>query len=193
MISSLKDLELGDAGSDYVEGRLRMGNSLALAIHARFKPIGKRCTTHLAKGTSLEACYRFDDGGVTSSTASLSWLVDIVRNYLSEGSDRVVVLEDALSRKGDAVLGRLQARVRYFNNEVYRVLRPRDNSDYAIRTTISEASAPHQLVGVFTKEPPSADQAFDEISNEELEWWSNAASSVVVQAYDGEGYLVCTV
>ncbi len=192
MTETHRDYRLSTESGDYVNARLRAGNALASAVAERYRASGDECATRLPDGVAPEVLVKFTEGGTGDSDESDRWLVEIIQAYLSEGADRAVVVEDALSRRGDAVLDRLQSRVRFYNDEVYRVLTPSDNSDYAIKVTLSEADASYQLVCVFTRTPGNADDSCDEIKQEELESWCDATEAVAVRAYDGEGYVFCS-
>jgi hypothetical protein len=189
-----RDYNLGREAGHHVERRLAAGNSLARAVLKRLVISEASCVTNLREGVDDSILTRFDQGGVVDSQHSIKWIVEVIRSYLSGGTDRLVVLEDALSRRGDPVIDRLQSRIRYIGAEVYYLLGATDANEYAIATSLSEADSPHQLVCVFTQQGKTTarEKKDADITQDELEEWARTAQAVVVSAYDGEGFVFCS-
>lgn len=192
MTNSFQNVVLGPEAAAFVRGRLAVGNTLARALSDHDLVPGGECVTRLPEAVDRSAVLRFKEGGITDGQHSIRWIVAEIVAYLSSGSDRIVVFEDALSRRGDAVLERLQAPVRYYGGEVYRVLGAADASEHAIETTISESDSPHQFVCVFTRHAEAAgDSDVVDIPDDEILAWAQKATAVIVGAYDAEGFILC--
>lgn len=187
--------QLGHEGRSFVDARLRAGNTLSGLVFKRHRDERERaqCVSWLPGDVAPEAITKFAEGGIAALEESRRWLVSVIQSYLASGPDRLVVMEDALARRGDPVLDRLQSTVRYHGDEVYRTLTVVSSNEFAINTTLAEAEAPHQLVCVFTcgSSPHASGSA--EIEQPELESWADLASAVAVKAYDGEGYVFCSL
>ena len=190
-----RDYQLGREGRTFVDTRLSAGNTLASLVLERHRDEREedQCVSWLPGDAALDATTNFAEGGIATLEESRRWLVSVIQSYLTSGPDRLVVLEDALSRRGDPVLDRLQSTVRYHGDEVYQILTVTSSNEFAINTTLAEAEAPHQLVCVFTRGASSHASGAADIEQPELESWADFASAVAVKAYDGEGYVVCSL
>lgn len=186
------DYKVGGEGGRFVDARLNAGNSLARMVAKRYRADGNHCVARLPCDVAPEAVTKLTDGIGASLEESRRWLVSVIQAYLSSGPDRLVVLEDALARRGDRCLDRLQSASHCFRDEVYRVLTVASSGDFAITTAISETESPHQLVLVFTRSPSPRETVPTEIEVKVLEAWADLAEAVAVMAYDGEGYIFCS-
>ena len=176
-----------------MDGRLSAGNTLACLVLGHHPEAREQCISWLPRDIAPAALIKFSEGGVANLEESRRWLAGVVQAYLTSGSDHLVVVEDVLSRRGDPVLSRLQSPVRYYRDEVYRVLGATDSNEFSITTTLSEAEAPHQLVCVFTASPDFPGSDSEDIREREIQAWATLASAVAVKAYDGEGYVFCAL
>ena len=190
-MKSYRDYTVGSEGARFVDARLKVGNTLARMIAERCRASGAHCVSRLPANLSPEAVTRFTDGGIGNGEESRRWLTSLIKAHLASGPEALVVLEDALARRGDQFLDRLESAAHYYGDEVYRLLTMANASEPGIRTALRETESPHQLVCVFTRSglhrSPSA-----EIEHGELEAWAERVEVVAVKAYDDEGYIVCS-
>jgi hypothetical protein len=194
MKSQYREHSVATEGARFAESRLRVGNTLARSVLARYVVSEATCTTYLPADTASTSLLEFTDGGVAESEHPTRWIAEKIQTYLAADGDRIVVFEDAVARRGDPVLEMLESRIRYLDQEVFHILYATDANWHAVETTISESDSPHQLVGVFTHRIANAQEAGEprDISGAEIDEWSQKAEAVVVSAYDAEGFIFCT-
>lgn len=189
---SYRDYSVGSEGARFVDACLKDGNTLARIVAERYRARGDHCVSHLPANLSSETVTRFTDGGIGNGEESRRWLTTLIQAHLASGPEALVVLEDALARRGDQFLDGLESAIHYYGGEVYRLLTVISSSEPAIRTALRETESPHQLVCVFTRGSDLHRSPSTEIEHSELEAWADLAEAVAVKAYDDEGYIVCS-
>lgn len=183
------------AGASFVESRLRSGNALSRLVLTQGWAGCSKCVAWLPDGIDDARLRHFEEGGIASAEESYRRFAGEIRSHLALGGDRVVVFEDAVSRRGDAALAQLSSRAGFYREEVYHLLLPSDVSDYAIEVTVSAADSADQLVCFLTRSKLLIERAdekpFAEISEGELEELAQRTDGVIVKAYDGEAFIIC--
>lgn len=186
------DYTVGSEGAVFVDARLQVGNTLARMVAERWRARGDHCVSRLPANQSPESVTRFNDGGVGNGEESRRWLTGIIQAHLASGPKALVVLEDALARRGDQFLGGLESGAHYYGDEVYRLLTAASSSEPAIRGALRDTESPHQLICVFTRGSDSLGCPAVEIEYSELQAWAELVEAVAVKAYDDQGYIVCS-
>jgi hypothetical protein len=122
-------------------------------------------------------------------------IVELIGDFLRGGTDACCVLEDAMSRPGDPVIaGPDDIRYLFYGDEVYALLAGGDAGATSIDSAI-RATRSYLLLAVLTLLPPGGDLAGPGghvITFEDLRHFAEHAQTIVVRAYDGEGFLVWT-
>ncbi len=191
-MKSYRDYGVGSEGASYVDARLKVGNTLARMIAKRYRARADCCASHLPANLSPETVVKFTDGGIGNFEESRRWLASAIQAHLASGPKALVVLEDALARRGDEYLDGLESAVHYYDDEVYRLLTVSSSTERAIRAVLRETESPHQLVCVFTRRSDPDRDPLTEIERSELEAWVELVEAVAVKAYDDEGYVFCS-
>lgn len=136
---------------------------------------------------SMSSC--LTQGGVTSTALTEPALVAQVVGHLARGADHAVVFENAVARPSDPVLRRLACKYVTYRDEVLFVLEPGDQAPEVVTRTV-RACLPYGMVGALTRtgyQPLPLHAA--ELSTSLLQSMAAATESVVVSAYDGEGFV----
>jgi hypothetical protein len=120
-----------------------------------------------------------------------SWLVAKIKEYLLEARDRVCILEDALKRPGDAVLGKLSTRYAIHDDEVYHLLFHEDAEEQRILETLRAARSVPTFIGALSmwKGDP-LEIKLGALSTSQIKILAANTQKLLVGAYDGEGYLI---
>jgi hypothetical protein len=89
------------------------------------------------------------------------------------------------------VSSKYQSRMVFFNEEVYHVINRSSNESEIIRLTIREADTSIHLVGVgCPNHAVLLDPAISEVSVDDLLRIASEVTSIVVEAFDGESFLI---
>lgn len=132
----------------------------------------------------LERAWRWLPGGQEDLG-----LADAIRAYLTGGTDRYGLFEDAARRAGDPGVHDSIARVIFVGEEVLHVVRAADDQETVLRAV--KAADSWLSIGALAKLDPS--EAFGEggtATPEEVRRFADRADQIIVGAYDQEGYLV---
>jgi len=187
-----KEYLLGQLGADYVEHVLSFGREFSRSVAACSTVKAESVTTFLPMDAELAAVHSLEVGGIAPGEPPLDWLADRIRSHLATAPSCAVVFEDLLWKPSDPSLARSQSRVVIYGDTVLHVLVSGDVSDFAIRTTVAEAASPAMTTGFFTHLPAGLmlDGLRTNIEVDDFQRLVDAVSSVVVLAYDGEGFIL---
>jgi hypothetical protein len=174
----------GEEAMEYMKSVLRCGSQLSLALSHIDLSEGN-IVSWLPIGTNAERVTNFMSGGTTIRQESLRLLTEIVVNALASRPGSVCILENPLSRPGDAYLRQL--KIPYITNgcEVYFVLDRHASANLvydALRTAYS-----YRLVGCIILLHESGDHTN---TLEPILGSIAQTDEVYVGAYDGEGFLM---
>lgn len=215
VIAELVETTVGPAARSFILERLSQGNQLAHEMLASLPLTQGRITTFLPPGVVPQSVEDFATGGKlptlpTSQWKGLksrdetllmipvpttnSWLVTKIKEYLLEAKDRICVLEDALKRPGDPVLGRLSTRYAIHDREIYHLLFQEDAEEQRILETLRAARSIPTFIGALSawKGDPLKVR-LGALSISQIKILANSTQKLVVGAYDGEGYLIWDV
>jgi len=212
VIADLVETTVGPVARSFILERLSQGNKLAHEMLESLPLTQGRITTFLPSGVVPQSLEDFATGGKlpTPPTSQWkgsklrdetllmipvpttdSWVVTKIKEYLLEAKDRVCVLEDALKRPGDAVLGRLSSRYATHDREIYHLLFQEDAKEQRILETLRAARSIPTFIGslsVWKGDP--LEVKFGALSISQIKILANSTQKLLVGAYDGEGYLI---
>jgi hypothetical protein len=113
-------------------------------------------------------------------------LASIIHEYLSNGA-HACLLQNSLALKDDPWLGNAKSRIIFYRQEVYHLILP-SSSPTEILDAIRESSNGVQFVGAIFWGGVGISN--DLISSTDLEEIVRTTRSIIVSAFDGEGYLI---
>lgn len=197
---------------EYVEQRLRDGNSLAHEIVENIALEKGQITTCLPKKVSLSSVDDFYMGGKLPTPSPSEWkvatrkddlllmrpipstddwLVTKIKDFLISGRHHVCVLEDSLKQVGDVVLDNLTTTYATFNKEIYHVLFSTDADEQTIKKVLKSAKSIPTFIGTLTEWQGSRPTTSPiRLSATQLELLAMKTDSFIVGAFDGESYLI---
>lgn len=213
-MSSNIEIRLGSEAVDYIESCLQDGNTLSRSLlHTHDLRVGK-VRTFLPESVSYKAANEFTLGGklptpdpethkVFTGDDGFKWIavpvptadaetIAIIRNFLEAEQNHACILENAVAGASDPWLCSITTRALTYGSEVYHLITHDDIDDpNNIVNTIKDAMS-WRLIGALTSAPHTILLAprLSAISEGELKTIAERATSIVVSAYDGEGYLI---
>jgi hypothetical protein len=122
---------------------------------------------------------------------SESQLVEVISNKLVRGN--ACLLENAMARSGDTWLEKTESRVITHGTEIYHVLLETDRDEEKIRNAIREARQFPVFIGAtgqLLRDTASSLVTAGVVRTDDLKVFAESTQTVVVGAYDGEGYIV---
>lgn len=179
----------------YIRECLEEGNSLARHLLTQLDPDSGTVSAFLPPHVAPDSATRFRYGGIAHAEESEACLITLVQAFLSRRERRLCLFENALAQPHDPVLASAETRLCIFKDEVYHFLSEQDNDSQKIRQTIRAAASPYLCIGVLTSLPQESQilcetQRVILTSDEVLRGLAERAETIVVGAYDGEGYLI---
>jgi hypothetical protein len=187
----LKSFEIGAAAISYIRAQLSDGQRLSQSVLDRVALDEGSVSTMLPETTPADALLRFSAGGVARRGETEPVVVQGIVEYLRAPAC-IVLLEDALVKRGDASLRRLsKGNFSTCGSEVYYFLGGHDNTPEVVRETIRFANS-FRFFAVLGRLPLWLNglRGGAEISPSDLEQIAGGADYLLVGAYDGEGDLV---
>jgi hypothetical protein len=186
-----REVLLGKAAAGYIEDRLANGLGLARRVLAAHQIAAGRMRTLVPAESAESVVEKFEQGGLIRSPAAYEWYVDWVRKFLCSGADHLCVLENSMAQAGDSgLLDRRKSRLVLSGNEVYHVICAHEVTTENLKVAISEARSAWISLGFMTHAPPSWNLSSRMFSPADLAYMAKNVEGVVVDAYDGEGWLV---
>ncbi|HTS18733.1 MAG TPA: hypothetical protein VMP11_14255 [Verrucomicrobiae bacterium] len=171
---------------------LEAGNTLAKCLLDEVDLNNGEIFTFLPTGAKPGRIVEFRNGGLAESKESISYLVSEIQKFLAGDGGRIVLFEDALSRKGDPALAKFGTRMLLHGHEVYHCLLASDSRPERITWTLTQAMSPHLFIGVMTILGPEriSTELHGEVSDATLKALAGKSHGIVVGAYDSEGFLI---
>lgn len=192
--SGYKCFHLDSRAIKYVCGRLCCGNQLAHRLLETLASDVIELKTFLPKVTAHDKVYNLQQGGIADSKITKAWLVREIQVFLHRHGEGIVVLENSPARRGDAIITSYCARedIGYFRDNVYHILRPSTLNSTSVGDVCEHAEAAHLLIGAMVSKAPLKGIVCGarELDSADIKQLAERTSTVVVSAYDGEGYLL---
>jgi hypothetical protein len=201
MDDMLKEIELGEEALVYIRKWLEGGGyTLAKATSSILLMRQKgRVITYLPREMDMDLALNFEGGFAHPQVPYLKGISSVIdhfaRDYLIDNQKYIFV--ESFSIKSTSILDKEKLPYIYFKKtqaaiiEPYLFLRYSDSSNTYSLTKLKRARV-YPFVAVFTKLPINmADFIVGQAVNLEiLELLARQADYIVVDAYDGEGYLI---
>ncbi|MFA5794789.1 MAG: hypothetical protein WC980_06960 [Candidatus Brocadiia bacterium] len=167
--------------------------------------------TILPGGTSLDQVYSFEYGGVLPQLNkeqdiimhikglkiprpdNFIQLYSIIEEYLKKDEENICIFIDAMRNADDK--GSLKERTDSFTfqNNIYRYITPTNAEENKIETMVKAfGSGWRAFTGILTKADKIDTPPFNkmEITLKKLEILAKNTSKIIINAYDGEGFLI---
>jgi len=197
-MSSLRRVEVGDAGLRYASDVLAADGGLSKALRrewSRFHrasallpfDLAPQVTMNFLAGGVFPAGDGFDSPeGVRSSDAALAAMIDA---FLRGSSTHLAIIEDFNRVRGDARLDECDW-VAYSGREVYHLCIPPTSPD-RIKQIVRAAHTGPIFIGTLSSLPPVWQvRPGEEIVPVMFDTMARTAQCVIVGAYGGESYLL---
>jgi len=187
-----REIELDESGREYVREVLLQGNTLAQKLRLRINE-STRVVAYLPHESSDESAFQFHVGGVSHLKDSNCHLSKVISHFLELGRWRSIVLEAINSHPEDPLLESNGMSYIVHGLEVYFFLMgPNHPLDEMVRY-IREAKA-FVFIGALIENAsaPSNCGHKENVDLDMLDTLAYEARHVIVDAYDGEAYLLAT-
>jgi len=208
---TLVETSPGEVAQRFMQERLASGNTLAQYIARSVKLEEGHTRTLLPKGVIPKSMEDFKTGGKLATPPvsewrgtrrrgetllmipvpnTNSWLAGKIKTYLSQATNRICIIEDALKQPNDEVLHNHSTRYATYRDEVYHLLLYDDAQDDRIVNTLAAAQSVPTFIGSLSMcREGSIGSA---LSLDQLQSLAGKTQELFVGAYDGEGYLYWT-
>ena len=186
----LQQVDLDSAAIACLRSYLASANTLARYLAGLPLETG-RVITYLPPAVVLEPGRRFDTGGVVSRAETEPQVVDLIAQYLRapDQHTRYAVFEDAVTRLGDPVLQSSRTAFVTYGSEVYYILTPATSDPSRIIQAVRQATS-HRFVGILAALPGDTPLDSEVVTTDVLMTLAQAAEVILIDAFDGEGYLI---
>ena len=205
MVTQYARVALGSQATQYIRECLAQGKTLSKHILQLQDLEDGKVDTFVPDGVPTENVLNFREGihpfepPTPPKDGSALWipkltmddlLADEMYDYVRRSKDRLCVLEDELASPRDEYLKLVKTRFLSHGDEVYHLVCHGDDRS-RVEETISQASG-WLFVGVLSVMPKTLRPKAAALTDQDLAEVARASRSVLVGAYDGEGYLVWT-
>jgi len=190
MTGEYKTLSLDEEALCFFRERINTRLPLATAVLSHHDLARGRFRTLVAEHISHVTRENLERGGLFRSSASREWVIDGIVKYLSAAPDRLCVLEDHVGRSSDPGLSLSRSRIVTCAEYVYFVLCADDTHRQRIERVLWDAASASITYGFMTAAPPAWDPNSGRFSGQDLEYLADKTEKIVVDAYDGEGWLI---
>jgi hypothetical protein len=190
----------GPRALSYVKSELSTGGPLSRLLLDRVSSAEGLVSVLVPVGLQITDDTNFGDALSPSKTKSIGWvkkptlkeaLAALIRDFLIEHNERVCLFEDQAATRGFPYVERLDTRIMYSNSHVYHALVCEDDLARIEETIRSIRS--WLTVAALSTSANTANRARGARGGEPaLNEVAKNASSVIVGAFDGEGYLIWT-
>lgn len=129
----------------------------------------------------------------TSRSITLSWLVRKVQEFVLLKDNHIVIFEDSGASPSDSWIKRKKVPIISFKDEVlYDVSRKNAHSLDYTEQRIEEAEGASYLFGIMSSPPKSYLPLATTIDEDIIEVLAKRCESMIVSAFDGTGYIICS-
>jgi len=195
-MSNCKELELGEQGMFYICDCLRNGKSLGRRLLTLLNRECGQVAALLPQDVDLkrmpELVSEFRYGGISRIGGTLTCLSKMTQEFLTTDSSHICIIEDTIAQREDGWLAACDAPALFLGSDVYYFLSSEHHDDLEeIRKIVSALDA-QRVTGVMTSLPEgkASPNGRQEITLEDVDEFASRAQMIVVDAYDGEGYLI---
>jgi hypothetical protein len=185
----LREIQLGNNADDYVHQYLDNGGALAARLSAL--PFAKgQMTTWVPVSTDLAHALRFRAAHTVPHTAAVQAAADYIATYLAQGPLRCAIFEDLLAKPSDLQLPGGLLPWFHVTDEVYYYLLANEANVGEVLNAI-RMTYTFRFLCALTAWPPNVSLPADHSETSQfLDFLAGATESIVVGAYDAEGFLV---
>jgi len=188
-----REIGLGEEAGVYMRERLAAyGHALGRKVASTLDFTAGRIYTYMPAEYSVAMLKDFEHATVKwpeeLQRATLAWYVDIAHRFLASGERRVHVLENNCARANDPYQSIYRSNIVTFCEILYHVCFG-GSGCREIEKAVLEASG-WISPGFMTLLRPGWDRDSRRFSLGDLEYMAGNTEKVVVDAYDGEGWLI---
>jgi hypothetical protein len=195
MMNGCNEFNVGEPGTTYIRECLECGKSLGEQL---LTVLNRECghvtalvpqDIDFSKMPELTSDFR---GYATRVGGTLVCLTKLAQEFLVADSNHICIIEDVIVRREDRGLSSLDLPILFLGSDVYYFLSSKHRNDSVkIRKTLSTLDA-QRVTGVMTSWPTWRNPLTErqEITLEDVNEFADRAQMIVVDAYDGEGYLI---
>ncbi len=186
---------LGEPGTLYIHECLKYGKNLGRLLLTVLGRERGRVTAlvppdiDFEKMPNLMSDFR---GYVTQIGGTLTCLVELTQEFLLEDPNHVCIIEDTIIRREDRVISSLDLPILFLGSDVYYFLSTEHRDDLeGIRGVLATLDA-NRVTGVMTSLPTGRSPFEDrqEMTPQDVNELAERSQMIVVDAYDGGGYLI---
>jgi hypothetical protein len=200
---------LGPKAVEYIRECLGYANTLGECLLARADLATGKVTTYLPADVTDEEAHNFTWGGKlprgrqqivggarieeVDAKETTAHLVSVIRSFMATRENAVCILSDSMSKPSDPCLAKAKAKWVCYRDEVYVVVAGGSATEEEVDQAFGEAGSGwwSSLVGALTSHPQQgAFQKQREITAEDLKLLAERAETIVVGAYDMEGFVI---
>lgn len=192
-IVPLTEVELGQAGFDYIRHHFERGTSFCQEV-LRSAFTGGKVFALVPEGTTLARALQFDWGGLTSTRPPDAWIRNRMMALCSADPNSVLIFEDAWAgRKGDKAVME-GTHPKFFHHEfVSYVVKGGEASDETIDQAMQTVSS-FLSVAAYVRYPLAAEKLPADLTIDDQLMHELAANTqeLYVSAFDRESYIIST-
>ncbi len=140
----------------------------------------------------LELMSEFRFGGIGSARDTLSCLTKMIQEFLAANDNHICIIEDIIVQREDDWISSSNMPILFLRSDVYYFLSNKHRDDLEkIRKTVSTLDA-HRVTGILTSLPERRNPFSEkqEITLEDVSDFVSKTYMIIINAYDGEGYLI---
>jgi hypothetical protein len=211
----------GELVNQYITECLNMGNTLAgeLLVKNNFNLCTK--TTFLPSGFDPTTIKNYSDGGIfparpaspeeiekvrkrlnlgplarieaVGKGPSRAWLINKIAEYLGKDKNILVIFENACASPTDPWIQSTNTEIYVFKKEVYHGLFSEcANDKQHIEQTIKKAESAYLLIGVMSLLIDKESVLDKQLNLDNIKGIANNTKAIILRAFDGEGYIICS-
>lgn len=196
---------LGSIAQKYILEALSTGNTMALKLQDSLKLEEGNILSYVPEKNIPTSGQDFTtsilvtkysqhdkiDGAVSAADID-KWLIEKIALFLKERETHVCIFENALIEPSYPIVKKWKARYAIFKKEIYHLLYSQSPIEQIKKLlTVSRATYP-PLIGILTSwnDKLNLNQNPEFLDEEQINNLVKSTSSLIVGAYDGEGYLI---
>lgn len=178
---------LGDPAKEYVQKKIfRCGKSLSRSLFAE-GVYDMNVIAYLPNDCDIQNI-NYEHGGISELAYADKWIDRKAGEFISQSVNNLVVYEHALALPNDAWLQRSEIRPLILNEDIYFVAMHPDINQVSIARKLATTAL--VLVATMISLPKSCENVLNKEHNEIFSFFLSNIKSLIVSAFDGEGYLL---
>lgn len=189
----LEKFEFGDSALSYIQSCLTAEKTLSAHVREVFQNTKGKAFAYLPRGTSLELMRDFESGYIARRGHSFQKTAEVIDEFLSESSRNRAIFETPSSPTDPFLEKYFRGRYFTFGQEVYYFLDDSDRTPEKILSTLQPAGDWTSFIGILTSIPSGGLQHIvdrQEVEAEILKMLAENLQHIIVEAYDGEAFLI---